>query len=519
MPVQVLIIGAGSRGLAYSKAIAESTDAVVAAVAEPVAYKRDYLGSKCIWKDAHPRTGQTFSNWTDFVEYEQLRRQKVQAGEHVEPGVDAVVICILEEQHEEAILALAPLRLHVLSEKPLAPTLDACLNIYSSLQPDDPSSGLGTIFGICHVMRYSPHNVELHDLVVNKKIIGDVLSLEHTEPVGWWHFSHSYVRGNWRREDTSAPSLLTKSCHDIDFVMWMLSHDAENGLHLPHSILSSGRLNQYRKARKPSAAGAATNCLSCAHEQDCLYSAKKIYLERHLRKGWTDWPVSIVVPDIEETHQMQGPAEAEKHLLRSLSEDYNPSTSDSTIKSRNWFGRCVWEADNNVCDDQTVTMVWNDDTKRPGLLAKTATFHMIAQTEAQCERRGRVYGTLGEVSYDSKTIRVYDFASSQAREFTPKEIPGNHGGGDTGLIIQFISAVNAVKSEQMTVADAQRHYIGCTLEHVLRSHAAVFAAEEARRSGKPVEWDAWWSTNISKKLENKKMAKSGTNKGVNSNSL
>lgn len=34
----------------------------------------------------------------------------------------------------------------------------------------------------------------LRELVVDQQIVGDVLSLEHVEPVGWWHFSHSYVR-------------------------------------------------------------------------------------------------------------------------------------------------------------------------------------------------------------------------------------------------------------------------------------------------------------------------------------
>jgi predicted dehydrogenase len=51
-----------------------------------------------------------------------------------------------------------------------------------------------TVFGICHVLRYSPHNMMLRHLVLDQGVIGDVLSIEHVEPVGWWHFSHSYVR-------------------------------------------------------------------------------------------------------------------------------------------------------------------------------------------------------------------------------------------------------------------------------------------------------------------------------------
>ena len=54
--------------------------------------------------------------------------------------------------------------------------------------------GKGAVFGICHVLRYSPHNMLLRELLLEKEVVGDVLSIEHVEPVGWWHFSHSYVR-------------------------------------------------------------------------------------------------------------------------------------------------------------------------------------------------------------------------------------------------------------------------------------------------------------------------------------
>jgi len=43
-------------------------------------------------------------------------------------------------------------------------------------------------------LRYSPHNILLHKLLVEEGVVGDIVSVEHTEPVGWWHFSHSYVR-------------------------------------------------------------------------------------------------------------------------------------------------------------------------------------------------------------------------------------------------------------------------------------------------------------------------------------
>jgi len=193
-PPRILIIGAGSRGNAYAKAIKHSTNGIIAAVCEPIAFKRQELGEKHIWSGRQPEPHEEFTSWRNFIRYEEQRRQREAAGETVEEGVDGVFICVLDEQHAEVITALAPLNLHIMSEKPLATTLGDCLSIYRSLVQKGTEKVPERIFSICHVLRYSPHNMLLRELLLEKEVIGDVLSIEHTEPVGWWHFSHSYVR-------------------------------------------------------------------------------------------------------------------------------------------------------------------------------------------------------------------------------------------------------------------------------------------------------------------------------------
>lgn len=248
----------------------------------------------------------------------------------------------------------------------------------------------------------------------------------------------------------------------------------------------------------------------------------------HLARNLREWPVSIVCPDIEDvfrqptnTPTATKEAAAEQKLMQALSEDYDKSlTPDSQIAARPWYGRCVYEADNNVCDDQIVTLTWDDHEEVPAVqqeqeqeheqgernllppkrLAKTATFHMIAPTEKQCQRRGIIYGTTGELTYDSRTISVYNFEDASTTTIPvprrPPQEEKSHGGGDYGLARAFVAAVLAVEKGELSVDDAQARFVGCTLEEAVRSHAVVFAAEEARREEKVVRWLDWWDQKI-----------------------
>lgn len=250
--------------------------------------------------------------------------------------------------------------------------------------------------------------------------------------------------------------------------------------------------------------------MSCPHENNCDYSAKKIYIGKHLSKGNTNWPVNIINPEIEDIYKNSGVDAAATQLLKNLGEDYTSDTPTAEVQARPWFGRCVWESDNDVCDDQCVTITWDDDPlstdadgqpilKNRG--AKTAQFHMIAFTESICQRRGRIYGTKGEIEYDSRTIKVHDFSTGKTTEYKPHVAGGGHGGGDEGLARQFLMAANAVDEGRMSKADAQREFLGCDLEEAFRSHAAVFAAEEARTERKVVDWKKWWGEKVEPQLQ------------------
>ncbi|MCT6976539.1 gfo/Idh/MocA family oxidoreductase, partial [Salmonella enterica subsp. enterica serovar Yoruba] len=68
------------------------------------------------------------------------------------------------------------------------------------------------LLAVAHVLRYTRYTQKLKSLL-DDGVIGDIVSMQHLEPVGYWHQAHSFVRGNWRNEAESSFMLLQKSCH------------------------------------------------------------------------------------------------------------------------------------------------------------------------------------------------------------------------------------------------------------------------------------------------------------------
>jgi predicted dehydrogenase len=182
--------------------------------------------------------------------------------------------------------------------------------------------------------------------------LGEIVGVEHLEPVGWWHFAHSFVRGNWRRLDGSGPMLLTKSCHDLDWLRYIVGRSAV-------AVASRGGLHHFTPANRP--AGAADRCLDCAVEPTCPYSAVRLYVGSLGDPVRERWPLSIVTTDLTEAGMRQA--------LRD-----GP------------YGRCVYSCDNDVVDHQVVTVDFEGGV--------TATLTVSAFTPMG-RRRTRIMGTPG----------------------------------------------------------------------------------------------------------------------------
>jgi predicted dehydrogenase len=318
---------------------------------------------------------------------------------------------------------------HILLEKPMAPDIAGCRRVVDAVKRND------VLFSVCHVLRYTPYTQTIKE-IVETGMIGDVVGIERLEPGGYWHQAHSYVRGNWRREDESSFMLLTKSCHDIDWIQYVMNTPCR-------AVSSFGSLKHFREEEKPE--GAAQRCLDCPIESECPYSAKRIYLTA-LERGAPDRKVDVLTP-----HPTR------ESVLAALRE--GP------------YGRCVYACDNDVVDHQVVTMDFEG--------RRTASFTMMAFTRRR-KRETRIFGTHGELYGDGSTIEHFDFLTDKTETIetsAPDDlIVDGHAGGDYGLMSHFVRAV----------AEKDPRWILSGVDETLESHLMVFAAERSRREDRIV---------------------------------
>jgi hypothetical protein len=184
--------------------------------------------------------------------------------------------------------------------------------------------------------------------------------------------------------------------------------------------------------------GATARCADgCAVEAECPFSALRIYV-----RGGTRW-----------LHHKDTPGEDEASVLEWL--------------ARSNYGRCVYQLDNDVVDHQTVNMEFDGGV--------TAAFSMEAMT-SYAGRRTRIMGTRGDLVGDERRLDVYDFSKRERYEWIAAEhteILGGHGGGDLGLVRDWVQALSRRDEGLLT----------SNLAASMESHLIGFTAEESRHAG------------------------------------
>ena len=408
-PITIVAIGAGNRTNKYLEyAVRNPGRLKLVGVAERNDIRRHAVAAKF---------GLTPEQC--FADYERFFENPVPA--------DAILIGTPENMHFEPCMKAIEAGYNVLLEKPIAQSLPECCRIAEAARRK------GVIVGVCHVLRYHPYFIKIKEIVDSGQL-GRIISISHLAAVGLDRTTHGFVRGMWRREEITNPMLISKCCHDIDFLLWLTEARCRK-------LSSFGSLRWFRAENAPE--GSAARCLDCRIESECPFSARDLYYVRR------DWVSNFDVPP--------------------------GATLDATIMEElrtGMLGRCVYRCDNDVVDHQLLSMEMDDE------VTMSLSMEMFTNDDF---RKTHIRLTGGEIDGDERTLRVRRFRGGDAETYDFSDIAGQpfHAGADLQLIGDFIRALR----------DPSRPFL-TTIDDSIESHRICYAAERSRRTGETIRMDA-----------------------------
>jgi predicted dehydrogenase len=412
-PVTIAIAGYGQRGglyASYARRMPNKAKVVAVADANPkrlaIAAETNNLDGAALYPSAE----------------DMLRQPKL---------ADMLIISTQDRLHYGHImLALESGYDAILLEKPISPDLRECIEIRET------AARKNARVAVTHVMRYTPFFRQIKDWIDAGKI-GKLMAIHTIECVAYWHMAHSFVRGNWRNSDESAPMILAKSCHDMDMLHWLAGSKCQK-------VSSFGSLSHFKRENAPP--GSAERCVeACAVKQTCPYNAERFYQDEDVIQANNGWPRSI------------------------LTGDPTPEGVSKALREGP-YGRCVYRCDNNVVDHQTVTMLFGDEV--------TVNFTMAAFTHDNT-REIKVMGTHGEISGkgSSHLLTLTEFGKEPVAVDVSKairELAAGHGGGDIVMVEEFIDMVRTGAPQSVAASG---------IEGSVHSHVMALAAEHSRIHG------------------------------------
>lgn len=404
-PVSVVAIGAGNRTSKYLEYVKRNPDKVkLVGVVELNDIRRNNVAENFGLTEA-----QCFSDYKEFF------RQPKEA--------DAVMVCTPENMHFEPCMLAIEAGYHILLEKPIAPTLQECQAIGKAAREK------GVIVAVCHVLRHHPYFMKIKELCESGEL-GKIISINHRSSVGIDRSAHGFVRGMWRQEAKTNPMLISKCCHDIDFLLWLTKTPCRK-------LTSFGSLRWFKAKNAPE--GSADRCVDCRVESTCPFSAVDLYQVRR------DWIANFDVPE--------------------------GKTIDDVIEDQlreGLYGRCVYHCDNDVVDHQIVSMEMESEV--------TVNFSMDIFTLKDC-RETHISLTEGEIDGDENRLRVRRFrgAEETVYDFSGLAHQPFHAGADLAIIADFIDAVRTGRRDLVT-----------SIERSVESHRICFEAERSRKEQRTI---------------------------------
>lgn len=404
------VIGLGGRASAYLAALRECypNSYAVTAIAEPDLEKQLYAKKEYGLKD-----DRIFP--TDI---ELMRQPRLS---------DVAMITTQDKFHKREIIGLLEKGYDLILEKPVATTL-AELREIGELAKAYPKQ----LVAVCHVLRHTVFFGEIRKIIESGKL-GRVISVQHNENIGYYHFAHSYVRGPWNNDQSSGPLMLTKSCHDMDIMLYLLGD-----CHCK-SLSSYGELSVFKRENFD-ANQMAEKCVDCMLSDTCAYSAPRLYSGGKIKS------VVFDLSNVEKTRKNLGQSP---------------------------YGRCVYACNNNVVDHQATAIIFDNGV--------TATFNLSAFT-AKVNRSLKIMCQFGEIRAIEKPylIETTDFRTDETTVCKLNVQDRGHGGGDKAFMCDFMDSYLTGKP------------FNSTLQQAVESHAMALLAEESRKEeGASKRVDMW----------------------------
>ena len=413
--LSAIVVGGGNRGrLAYlSYALKNPTRLKIVAVAECDKKRRELFQ-----KEASLPDYMVFRSSEEIFAREKL--------------ADIAIISTQDRDHYRDALLAIERGYDLILEKPISPIASECREILASAEKHN------TKVYVAHVLRFAPFYQGVKALL-EQEAIGKVLSIRMEENVGFWHFSHSYVRGNWRREELSSPSILAKCSHDLDLIVWLSGAKCKN-------LSSYGGLKYFKAENAPE--GATARCLDCPKRSECPFDPVKIYIENDVTGCRTSGFGSLLFA--------LTPEKSEEAVMRAI--------------EKGPYGRCVFHSDNDVADYQSIL----------GELENGVNFTFtLSAFSANVGRKMHIQGCKGEIIGDleDKAVTLNLFGRAPQRiSFDSEETFSGHGGGDGRLLTSVVKSLSGEGEDRSLTK----------LDVSMESHFMAFAAERSRKNGSDV---------------------------------